>query len=145
MPEQAPQTFANHTRWDPLFHFFVFPVFGITFFLTIWNLIQNLTFMSAWMVVVAMAALVAVFKIRTYALKAQDRVIRLEERLRLERLLPELSRAKIPMLREGQLIAMRFACDAEIPALVEKTLAGNLKGAEIKKAIVNWRPDYFRV
>ena len=145
MPEQAPQTFANHTRWDPPYHFFVFPVFGITFFLTIWNLIQNFSFTSAWMVVVAMAALVAVFKIRTYALKAQDRVIRLEERLRLERLLPESSRAKIPMLREGQLIAMRFACDAEVPALFEKALAGNLRGAEIKKAIVNWRPDYFRV
>ena len=145
MPEQTPQTFANHTRLDPPFHFFVFPVFAITFFLTIWNLIQNFSFTSAWMVVVAMAALVAVLKIRNYALKAQDRVIRLEERLRLERLLPESSRAKIPMLREGQLIAMRFASDAEVPALVEKTLAGNLKGREIKKAIVNWRPDYFRI
>lgn len=145
MPEQTPQTFANHTRWDPPFHFFVFPVFTITFFLTIWNLIQNFSFTSAWMVVVAMAVLVATFKIRTYALKAQDRVIRLEERMRLERLLPESLRGKVPMLREGQLIAMRFASDAEIPALVEKTLAGNLKGGEIKKAIVNWRPDYFRV
>jgi hypothetical protein len=145
MPEQTPQTLANHARWDPPFHFFAFPVFAITFFLTIWNLIRNPSFETAWMVVVAMAALVAVFKCRTYALKAQDRVIRLEERLRLERLLSEPSRAKIPMLREGQLVAMRFASDAEIPALFEKTLAGNLKGAEIKKAIVSWRPDYFRV
>lgn len=145
MPEQTPQTFANHTRWDPAFHFFVFPVFGITFILTIWNLIQNFSFTSAWMVVVSIAAVVAVLKIRIYALRAQDRVIRLEERLRLERLLPESSRARIPMLREGQLIAMRFACDAEIPALFEKTLAGNLKGGEIKKAIVTWRPDYFRI
>ena len=145
MPEQTPQTFANHTRWDPPIHFFVFPVLTITFFLTIWNLIQNFTFTSAWMVLVAIAALIWIFKTRTYALKAQDRVIRLEERMRLEQLLPESSRAKIPMLREGQLIALRFASDAEIPALVEKTLAGNLKGGEIKKAIVNWRPDRFRV
>lgn len=145
MPEQKPQTFANHTKWDPPIHFFVFPVFIITFFWTIWGLIQNFSFTCAWMVVVAIAAVVWVFKTRTYALKVQDRVIRLEERMRLERLLPESSRAKIPMLREGQLIALRFASDAEIPALVEKTLAGNLKGGEIKKAIVNWRPDYFRV
>ena len=145
MPEPKPQTFANHTKWDPPFHFFVFPVFVITFFLTIWGLIQNFSFTSAWMVVVAIAALVWVFKTRTYALKVQDRVIRLEERMRLERLLPEPSHSKIPMLREGQLIAMRFASDVEIPALVEKTLAGNLKGREIKKAIVNWRPDNFRV
>jgi hypothetical protein len=145
MPEQPPQTFANHARFDPAFHFFAFPVFAITFFLAIWNLIKNFSFTSAWMVVVAMAALVAVLKIRTYALKAQDRIIRLEERLRLAALLPESSRGKIPMLREGQLVALRFASDAEVPPLVEKTLAGNLKGAEIKKAIVNWRADYWRV
>ena len=145
MPDNAPQSFANHTRLDPLFHFFALPVFGINFFLTIWNLFRNFSFTSAWMVVVALAAAIAVFKIRTYALKAQDRVIRLEERLRLAALLPEPLRARIPQLTESQLIALRFACDAEVPGLVEKTLAGNLPRAEIKKAIVTWRPDYFRV
>jgi len=145
MPDNAPQSFANHTRLDPLFHFFALPVFGINFFLTIWNLFRNFSFTSAWMVVVALAASIAVFKIRTYALKAQDRVIRLEERLRLSMLLPESMRGKIATLREGQLIAMRFASDAEIPALVEKTLAGNLRGGEIKKLIVTWRPDTFRI
>jgi hypothetical protein len=145
MPEQAQQTFGNHTRWDPPFHFFVLLVFLITFLLTIWNLIKNFSFESAWMVVVALAALVAALKIRTYSLRQQDRIIRLEERLRLAALLPESSRGKIPMLDESQLIALRFASDAEVPALVEKTLAGNLKGAEIKKAIVNWRPDNWRI
>src|SRR5258707_14460818 len=83
MPEQGPQTLTNHTRWDPPFHFFVLLVFLITFFLTIWNLIKNFSFESAWMVVVALAALVAALKIRTYSLRQQDRIIRLEERLRL--------------------------------------------------------------
>ena len=145
MPDQMPQTFANHTRFDPPYHFFVIPVLAITVLLTIWNLIQNASFYSAWMVVVALALVVLAFKCRLYALKVQTRVIRLEERLRLVTLLPESLRAKIPQLTEGQLVALRFASDAEIPGLVEKALAASLPNTEIKKAIVNWRPDYFRV
>ena len=145
MPDQMPQTFANHTRFDPPYHFFVIPVLAITVLLTIWNLIQNASFYSAWMVVVALALVVLAFKCRLYALKVQTRVIRLEERLRLVTLLPESLRAKIPKLTEGQLVALRFASDAEVPDLVEKALAASLPNTEIKKAIVNWRPDYFRV
>ena len=145
MPDQMPQTFANHTRFDPPYHFFVIPVLAITVLLTIWNLIQNASFYSAWMVVVALALVVLALKCRLYALKVQTRVIRLEERLRLVTLLPESLRAKIPQLTEGQLVALRFASDAEIPGLVEKALAASLPNTEIKKAIVNWRPDYFRV
>ena len=117
MPEQPPQTFANHTRLDPPFHFFALPVFFLTFLLSIWKLIKDFSFESAWMVVVALAAVVAVLKIRTYSLRQQDRIIRLEERLRLAALLPESSRGKIPILNESQLIALRFASDAEVPAL----------------------------
>ncbi len=145
MPDQMPQTFANHTRFDPPYHFFVIPVLAITVLVTIWNLIQNASFYSAWMVVVALALVVLALKCRLYALKAQTRVIRLEERLRLVTLLPESLRAKIPKLTEGQLVALRFASDAEVPGLVEKALAASLPNTEIKKAIVNWRPDYFRV
>jgi len=145
MPDQMPQTFANHTRFDPPYHFFVIPVLAITVLLTIWNLIQNASFYSAWMVVVALALVVLAFKCRLYALKVQTRVIRLEERLRLVTLLPESLRAKIPQLTEGQLVALRFASDAEVPGLVEKALAASLPNTEIKKAIVNWHPDYFRV
>lgn len=75
----------------------------------------------------------------------QDRLIRLEERLRLATLVADPYRARIGELTEGQLVALRFACDAEVPALVEKALAANLKPKEIKQSIVNWRPDYFRV
>jgi len=144
MPDQTPQTFANHARFDPPYHFFAIPVLAITVLVAIWNLIQNASFYSAWMVVVALALVVLAFKCRLYALKVQTRVIRLEERLRLATLLPESLRAKIPQLTEGQLVALRFAPDAEIPGLVEKALA-NVPNREIKKAIVKWRPDYFRV
>ena len=93
----------------------------------------------------ALALVVLALKCRLYALKVQTRVIRLEERLRLVTLLPESLRAKIPKLTEGQLVALRFASDAEVPGLVEKALAASLPNTEIKNAIVNWRPDYFRV
>jgi hypothetical protein len=144
MSDQTPQNLANHMRLDPPFHFFALPVMGITLLLAIWNLIQHAGFAAAWGVVFMLALLIVAFKTRSYALKAQDRVIRLEERMRLATLLPEPLRARSSALTESQLIALRFASDEEIPALVEKTLASNLPSAEIKKAIVTWRPDYFR-
>jgi hypothetical protein len=100
---------------------------------------------SAWMVVVTVALLVLAVKMRLYALKVQERVIRLEERLRLSTLLAEPLRSRIGELTESQLIALRFASDAEIPALVSGTLTNNWSRAEIKKQITNWRADWFRV
>src|SRR5439155_1162039 len=100
---------------------------------------------AGWIFVVSVAALVSVFKIRVYALRNQDRIIRLEERLRLMTLLTEPLRSRIPELTESQLIAIRFACDAEVPTCVESTLAGKLSRADIKKAIHSWRPDYWRI
>lgn len=145
MSDNAPQSLANHARFDPPYHFFVVPVLFVTFVLTVWNLIRNFSLSAAWGVVVAVALLVWVFKTRLYALKAQDRVIRLEERLRLSSLLPDALRPRIGELTEGQLIALRFASDSELPGLIEKTLSGKLPAAEIKKMIVTWRPDSFRI
>ena len=145
MAEKRPQNLANHTRFDPPFHFFVLPVFAITWIISVVVLVQHPRFYTAWGVVLATAAMVAVLKIRINALRVQDRVIRLEERLRLAGLLPESQRPQITKLTEGQLIGLRFACDEEVPALVQKALAENLSRGGIKKAIRTWRPDYWRV
>ena len=139
------QNYANHTRLDPLFHVFLLPVAGVNVLVAIWNLVRNPGLGSAWFVVLALAGVVAAVKIRTYALKVQDRVIRLEERLRLAQLVAEPLRSQIGDLTEAQLIALRFAPDAEVPALVEKALSGTMLPRDLKQAVVNWRPDYFRV
>jgi len=145
MADRAPQNFSNHTRFDPPFHFFILPVFAITLIMTIVHLVRRPGLHSAWLVIVMIAALAAIFKIRLNALKVQDRIIRLEERLRLASLLDPALRPRIPELTESQLIALRFASDAELPALAARALNEKLARAEIKKAIQHWRPDYWRV
>jgi hypothetical protein len=102
-------------------------------------------FHSFLIILLAVALLILVFKTRLYALKVQDRVIRLEERLRLRQLLQEPLRSRIPELTEGQLIGLRFASDAELPALVERALKEKLSRSDIKKSIKTWRPDNWRV
>lgn len=145
MAGHAVQTYANHTRLDPGFHFFILPVAGINVVATIWNVIRNPSLAAGWFVVLAIAAAVAVVKVRTYPLKAQDRIIRLEERLRLAQLLPGPLRSRVGDLTEAQLVALRFASDGEVPALAEKALGSGMSQKEIKRAIASWRADYFRV
>jgi hypothetical protein len=145
MPEKKPQTFANHTRFDPPFHFFVVPVFLLLAIAGMVHFIWRPGLHSALLFVVAVALATAVSKIRNYALRVQDRVIRLEERLRLTALLQEPLRSRIPELTEGQLVALRFASDAEVAALAQRALSEKLSKADIKKAIQTWRPDYWRV
>ena len=145
MAQKKTQTFANHARYDPLYHFFALPVFLLLPFLAAANFVRHPGLHSGLLFVVAVAAAIAVLKIRTYPLKVQDRVIRLEEQLRLTSLLPETLRSRIPELTEGQLIALRFASDAEVPKLAERALSEKLSTADIKKAIQTWRPDYWRV
>ena len=145
MPDNTPQSFSHHTRRDPLFHFFVLPVFVITLIATIVHLVRRPGLHSAWLVVLMIAALVVIFKIRLYALKVQDRVIRLEERLRLATLLDPVLRPRIPEFTKAQLIALRFASDAELPALAARALNEKLDLQQIKQAIQHWRPDYWRV
>jgi hypothetical protein len=145
MPAETTQNFSNHTRFDPIFHFFVMPVFAITLIVTIVHLVRRPSLHSAWMVVFAFAALLAIFKIRLYALKVQDRVIRLEERLRLATLLDPSFRPRIPELTEDQLVGLRFASDAELPTLAVRVLNEKLSRDEIKRSVQNWCPDYWKV
>jgi hypothetical protein len=145
MAEKSPQTFTNHTRLDPLFHFFTVPVFLLAVIAGLVHFIRDPGWYSAAFFVVSLAALIAVFKLRLYALRIQDRVIRLEERLRLAALLPENLRSRIPELTENQLIALRFASDSELPTLTEQALIEQLSRIDIKKAIQLWRPDYWRI
>jgi hypothetical protein len=145
MSSPAPQTLANHTRLDPPFHFFIVPVYGISWILSIVLAVRRPTPLSIWEAIFVTALLGALFRTRLYALKVQDRIIRLEERLRLAALLPDSTRAQALKLSEKQLVALRFASDDELPALAQRAWTENLPPAEIKKLIRNWRPDYWRV
>jgi len=152
MAGNVPQSYANHTRWDPLFHFFLLPVFGLGLIMALIHFFAHLAhsdfrdnFHAALLILLAVALLVGVFKIRLYALKVQDRIIRLEERLRLTQLLSDPLRSRIPELTEGQLCGLRFASDAEVSKLVERALNEKLSRKDIKQAIKTWRPDYWRV
>ena len=144
MPD-TPQSFENHARFDPPFHFFMIPVAAITFIWVCVNAYKERTAWASWEIIVAAAAIVAFFKIRLYALKVQDRVIRLEERTRLSPLVTPEFRPRINELTTRQLIALRFASDAELPALAQRALAENLDKKQIKATIKNWRADDFRV
>jgi hypothetical protein len=145
MAERKPQTFANHVRWDPLFHFVALPVFALLPIATAIHFIWWPSLHLGMVFVVSVAAAIAVLKIRLYANRLQDRVIRLEERQRLTALLPEPLRSRIPELSEAQLVGLRFASDAEVPKLAQRALSEKLSPADIKKAIQIWRPDYWRV
>ena len=137
---EAPQTYANHKRIDPWYHYVAFGLAGLAFLLAVWHPLQ-----SPWRALIATALLVLLLRVRIYALRVQDRVIRLEETLRMQALLPEPLRSRIGELRPGQFVALRFAADAELADRVEEALAGKLGGDAIKKRIQVWRPDTFRV
>jgi len=142
---QTQQNFKNHARTDPMFHGFLFIGALILLGCTIYILVKQPTLLSAVRVFAVLWAIVLMFKMRIYALKVQDRVIRLEERLRLAQLLPEATRSRIAELSEPQLIALRFASDGEVAGLVQQTLDGKWDPKQIKGAVKVWRPDFFRV
>lgn len=142
---QEPQTLKNHMRLDPPYHFFLAPVSLLIVIYTVVDVVRFPGWNTGLHVVVAIWLLVAATLLRVYPLKVQDRVIRLEERLRLKDLLPAPLQSRIGELRESQLIALRFASDQEVAGLVQKTLDGRWTSKQIKAAIVTWRPDRWRV
>jgi len=143
--ERKPQSFANHAKYDPPFHFFLAPILLINLIVAVVNLFRFPSLGSGWLVVLALAGAVAVGRIRAYATHLQDRVIRLEERLRLATILQEPLRSRMGELTDAQFIALRFASDAELPGLVQRALDEKLDRTQIKKAVTAWRPDYSRV
>jgi len=145
MPDKTPQTRSNHMRLDPAFHFFLAPALLLYLVWTIIHLVRHPAPEPLALFGIAIVLIVMLFKLRNYALKVQDRVIRLEERLRLASLISEPLRSRIPELTESQLIGLRFASDAEAPGLTERALNEKLDRKQIKAAIVNWRGDYWRV
>jgi len=144
MPE-LQQSYADHGRIDPAFHRFLVPISALTIIVAIVNAVLHPGFNSAWLVLVSVAAVVALFKMRLYSLKVQDRLIRLEERLRLQQVLADPLRARIPELTVGQLVALRFASDEELPALVGRALTEKLSKDDLKRSVTVWRADHFRV
>jgi hypothetical protein len=140
------QNFANHGKIVPVFHLFAVPVFVANF---IWSLFRlgnlGISFAGIFGVLLAAALVILVFEARLFALAVQDRVIRLEERLRYEQVLPADLQARCGELTIHQIVALRFASDAELPALTGKVLDEKLqKRKAIKRLVKNWRPDYQR-
>jgi hypothetical protein len=142
----AEQNFENHGKIVPVFHFFAIPVFLINFFWSLYRLRQlESSFAGIFGVILAAALVVLVFEARLFALAVQDRVIRLEERLRYAQVLPADLQARCGEFSIGQIVAMRFASDAELPALARKVLDEKLTERKaIKQLIKSWKPDYQR-
>ncbi|MGD0796526.1 MAG: DUF6526 family protein [Acidobacteriaceae bacterium] len=143
-----PQNLKNHTRFDPPWHFFIAPVLLLNILFSIGYTIHHWPehrVLCLWWVLLSVVALMAVGRARQHSVIVQDRLIRLEERLRMKALLGADEYARAEALTVDQLIGLRFASDAELPKLVKKTLDENLTRKQIKEAIENWRPDYLRV
>ena len=148
MSKSSPQNLKNHGRIDPPFHFVLFLVLVANLVFAVFHVVHHLedaSIASAWFVVLSLAVFIPFFKLRTYPLKVQDRVIRLEERLRLQALAPAEWHTQIYRLTEDQLIGLRFAADDEVVELAKQALEHNLTRKQIKERIQSWRADNFRV
>lgn len=144
----TPQNYNNHVRRDPIWHLFIVPVLILHLAFSIYETIHywpNFRGLFLCWIVLAIVLLFAVFRARQHSLIVQNRLIRLEEKLRYAALLPPDLLARSHSLTLSQIIALRFASDAELPGLVKRALDHNMSCKQIKEAIENWRPDYLRV
>ena len=145
MSKSTPQNLKNHARLDPAFHVVLFFVLVANLIFALVHLWHHHDIHAGWFLVLSVAVFIAFIRLRTYPLKVQDRVIRLEERLRLQALAPAAWHAQIYRLTEDQLIGLRFAADDEVVELAKQALEGNLTRKEIKERIQSWRPDNCRI
>jgi hypothetical protein len=139
------QSFQRHTRWVPPFHFVVLPILLVNLIWSLWQVFKAFSWPTVLAALVAFALFGIAIYARNFALSVQDRVIRLEMRLRLERLLSPDLHGRIPGLTVEQLVGLRFAGDDELPALVREVLEKNITARkEIKRRIRNWQADHQR-
>jgi hypothetical protein len=143
---EKPQNLKNHVRLVPPYHMFVFPVLFVNIGWTIYRLVKfPISFGTVFGVFLAVALLMLALYARVFALTVQDRVIRLEMRMRLAEILPPDLRPRIPEFTVGQLVSLRFASDAELPALARKVLDEKMSDRKaIKQLIKDWQGDYLR-
>jgi hypothetical protein len=148
MSKSSQQNLKNHGRIDPQFHYVTFFVLIANLVFAVFHLIdhwKDTRVACAWFLFLSLMVFIPFFKLRTYPLRVQDRVIRLEERLRLQALAPAQWHPQIYRLTEDQLIGLRFAADDEVVELAKQALEHNLTRKQIKERIQDWRPDYFRI
>ncbi|MFY8129001.1 MAG: DUF6526 family protein [Chitinophagaceae bacterium] len=142
---KTPQNFSNHAQLVPMYHFVGLPLLLITLIGSIVNLIntnkENL-YNASLIFCICLLLIIAIMYTRLFALKAQDRAIRAEERLRY---FIRTGKDLPTSLKLSQIIALRFASDNEYDVLLQQTIEQKLKAKEIKQAIKNWKPDYNRV
>jgi hypothetical protein len=145
MAQKIPQTFENHARVLPAFHFVAFPLFAVNFFFTLYQAVTAFTWSNLVAFALAVALILLFFVARVMALTVQDRVIRLEEQLRMRALLPADLQPRIGEFTVKQLVALRFAGDEELPGLARKVLDEKIQDQKsIKKMVQHWRADYQR-
>ena len=145
MAQKTPQTFENHARVLPAFHYVAFPLFAINFFFTLYQAVTDFSWAKLVAFGLAVALILLFFVARVMALTVQDRVIRIEEQLRMRALLPADLQPRISDFTVKQFVALRFASDEELPGLARKVLDEKIQDQKaIKKMVRNWRADYQR-
>ena len=140
------QTYKNHVRWHAPHHFVLMPILLVNFIYAIVRLVQDPTIDRAEFLLLSIGLLIVGVLARLNALRVQDRLIRLEEKIRYEKVLPADLLSETGSLSRSQINALRFASDTELPALVRRTLDDEFqKNGEIKSAVTVWRADNLRV
>ena len=139
------QDLRHHAKLDPAYHLVGFTALLVNLIIAISWAVMHTDLMSAWYAIFSVAVFIPFFRLRQYPLKVQDRIIRLEERLRLQALAPAEWHAQIYRLTEDQLIGLRFASDEEVVELAKQALEQNLSRKQIKERIKVWRPDHSRI
>jgi len=145
MSDESVQSYSNHARWLAPWHFFAIPVLLSNIVVELVRFVRAPSLPAAWVAIVAIALLTGLMCARWMPLRVQDRLIRLEETLRLERLLPDRAR-EVEHLTRDQLIGVRFASDAEVPHLLDRMVSGELvRRSDVKRAVQHWRADHQRI